>query len=125
MLSKKFEAVLAQLQQKRPHLIQPDGLVLFYDEHPVRLLPGVAGEHQWVDIHVEFGQTDTSSLSEMHRILQANLEMGRHAVLPMWFGLNELGCLVFVNRIDWRTLSVAQLDQHIETCVQEMNQGLG
>lgn len=124
MVSKSFAELLNNLTDMRPSEKTTAGPILFYKDHPVRLHSGELEGIHWMDIHIELPRFSVQQLTSAQKVLKANLEMGAATPIPTWFGANDKGNLVFINRLDWQQLSAEVLDQHIERCINQMTEAL-
>lgn len=122
---KKFDDLLMDLSGQRPTQSDSQGKVFFFNDQPVRLIAGQMEDVHWMDIHIELKRFKVDNLGGAKKVLMANIEMGGFTPIPTWFGLNpNTDNLVFINRLDWRHITVKILDEHIMRCIAQMAEAL-
>ena len=110
----KFEDLIEDLSNLRPSENGQDGKTFYFNDQPVSLQAGEMETVHWVDIHIELKRFRIDSIGAAMKVLQANLDMGAATPIPTWFAVNgKTQNVVFVNRLDWRHITVDVLDSHI------------
>ena len=124
-MSKTFSDLLAEMISRRPSELLKDGTRVFYfKDHAVKLVNGEMEGIHWMDIQIVLKRFQLNGLMAAQKVLKANLEMGGATPIPTWFGANEQGALVFINRLDWQHMTAEVLDDHINRCIEQMSQAL-
>ena len=121
-----YENYMKQISDKHPSEEMGDKTIFYFDGRPVYFLRGeVDGEIHWFDIIMEMEVCRTNKLEATQLLLESNQEMGLSTPIPTWFAASSNNDkALFVNRLDWRHVTLEVLEDHIRRCYEQMGEAL-
>ncbi|CAB9508971.1 expressed unknown protein [Seminavis robusta] len=90
----------------------------------VHLQAGEMDGIDWMDIFIKIPIDPVDMFQVTRKLLQSNMAMAAATPIPTWFAMDEEDNIFFVNRLDWRHVTYAVLDDHIVRCVDQMREAL-